>query len=211
VCPGGGYSCVCIEWEGYKVAKWLAEQGITAAVLKYRLPNGHPEVPLEDTVEALRTMRKYAAEIGYDAAKVGMMGGSAGGHLTAYTSNFAPSAERPAFAIMFYPVITSEQGYCHKGSFDHLLGRQATERERAYYSMETRVTKQTPPTLILTSDNDTLVPTVSSTRYYNALRKHGVEASMHIFPGGYHGFCMHPELEFYPLWQTLLLDWLKCR
>ena len=211
VCPGGGYSCVCIEWEGYKVAKWLAEQGITTAVLKYRLPNGHPEVPLEDTVEALRTMRKYAAEIGYDAAKVGMMGGSAGGHLTAYTSNFAPSAERPAFAIMFYPVITSEQGYCHKGSFDHLLGRQATERERAYYSMETRVTKQTPPTLILTSDNDTLVPTVSSTRYYNALRKHGVEASMHIFPGGYHGFCMHPELEFYPLWQTLLLDWLKCR
>ena len=211
VCPGGGYSCVCIEWEGYKVAKWLAEQGITAAVLKYRLPNGHPEVPLEDTVEALRTMRKYAAEIGYDSAKVGMMGGSAGGHLTAYTSNFAPSAERPAFAIMFYPVITSEQGYCHKGSFDHLLGRQATERERAYYSMETRVTKQTPPTLILTSDNDTLVPTVSSTRYYNALRKHGVEASMHIFPGGYHGFCMHPELEFYPLWQTLLLDWLKCR
>ena len=211
VCPGGGYSCVCIEWEGYKVAKWLAEQGITAAVLKYRLPNGHPEVPLEDTVEALRTMRKYAAEIGYDASKVGMMGGSAGGHLTAYTSNFAPSAERPAFAIMFYPVITSEQGYCHKGSFDHLLGRGATERERAYYSMETRVTKQTPPTLILTSDNDTLVPTVSSTRYYNALRKHGVEASMHIFPGGYHGFCMHPELEFYPLWQTLLLDWLKCR
>lgn len=211
VCPGGGYSCVCIEWEGYKVAKWLAEQGITAAVLKYRLPNGHPEVPLEDTVEALRTMRKYAAEIGYDSSKVGMMGGSAGGHLTAYTSNFAPSAERPAFAIMFYPVITSEQGYCHKGSFDHLLGRQATERERAYYSMETRVTKQTPPTLILTSDNDTLVPTVSSTRYYNALRKHGVEASMHIFPGGYHGFCMHPELEFYPLWQTLLLDWLKCR
>lgn len=211
VCPGGGYSCVCIEWEGYKVAKWLAEQGITAGVLKYRLPNGHPEVPLEDTVEALRTMRKYATEIGYDAAKVGMMGGSAGGHLTAYTSNFAPSAERPAFAIMFYPVITSEQGYCHKGSFDHLLGREATERERAYYSMETRVTKQTPPTLILTSDNDTLVPTVSSTRYYNALRKHGVEASMHIFPGGYHGFCMHPELEFYPLWQTLLLDWLKCR
>ena len=211
VCPGGGYSCVCIEWEGYKVAKWLAEQGITAGVLKYRLPNGHPEVPLEDTVEALRTMRKYAAEIGYDSAKVGMMGGSAGGHLTAYTSNFAPSTERPAFAIMFYPVITSEQGYCHKGSFDHLLGRQATERERAYYSMETRVTKQTPPTLILTSDNDTLVPTVSSTRYYNALRKHGVEASMHIFPGGYHGFCMHPELEFYPLWQTLLLDWLKCR
>ena len=211
VCPGGGYSCVCIEWGGFKVAQWLASQGITAGVLKYRLPNGNAIVPLEDTIEALRTMRKIAPEVGYDATKVGMMGGSAGGHLTGYTSNFAPIAERPAFAIMFYPVITSEAGYCHKGSFDYLLGKDATERERAYYSLETRVTKNTPPTLILTSDNDTLVPTVSSTRYYNALRKHGVEASLHIFPGGYHGFCMHPELEFYPLWQKLLLDWLKLR
>lgn len=209
VCPGGGYSCVCIEWEGYKVAKWLASQGITAGVLKYRLPNGNAIVPLEDTIEALRTMRKLAPELGYDAAKVGMMGGSAGGHLTGYISNFAPIGERPAFAIMFYPVITSEEGYCHKGSFDHLLGKQATERERAYYSLETRVTKNTPPTLILTSDNDTLVPTVSSTRYYNALRKHGVKASMHIFPGGYHGFCMHEDVAFYELWQTLLMDWLK--
>lgn len=209
VCPGGGYSCVCIEWEGYKVAKWLASQGITAGVLKYRLPNGNAIVPLEDTIEALRTMRKLAPELGYDAAKVGMMGGSAGGHLTGYTSNFAPIGERPAFAIMFYPVITSEEGYCHKGSFDHLLGKDATERERAYYSLETRVTKNTPPTLILTSDNDTLVPTVSSTRYYNALRKHGVKASMYIFPGGYHGFCMHEDVAFYELWQTLLMDWLK--
>lgn len=209
VCPGGGYSCVCIEWEGYKVAKWLASQGITAGVLKYRLPNGNAIVPLEDTIEALRTMRKLAPELGYDAAKVGMMGGSAGGHLTGYTSNFAPIGERPAFAIMFYPVITSEEGYCHKGSFDHLLGKDATERERAYYSLETRVTKNTPPTLILTSDTDTLVPTVSSTRYYNALRKHGVKASMHIFPGGYHGFCMHEDVAFYELWQTLLMDWLK--
>lgn len=209
VCPGGGYSCVCIEWEGYKVAKWLAEQGITAGVLKYRLPNGNPAVPLEDTVEALRTLRKLAGELGYDPAKVGMMGGSAGGHLTGYTSNFAPIDERPAFAIMFYPVITSEEGYCHKGSFDYLLGKNSTERERAYYSLETRVTKHTPPTLILTSDTDTTVPTVSSTRYYNALKKHGVPASLHIYPGGYHGFCMHDDVAFKPLWQTALLDWLK--
>lgn len=209
VCPGGGYSSVCIEWEGYKVAKWLASQGVTCGVLKYRLPNGHRQIPLEDTTEALRTMRKMASELGYDAQKVGMMGSSAGGHLTAYTSNFASFADRPAFAVMFYPVITGEEGLCHKGSFDHLLGIDASAYERAEYSMETRVTKHTPPTLILTSDNDTLVPTISSTRYYNALRKHGVKASLHIYPGGYHGFCMHDDVAFKPLWQQAMIEWIR--
>lgn len=209
VCPGGGYSSVCIEWEGYKVAQWLASQGVTCGVLKYRLPNGHREIPLEDTTEALRTMRKMASELGYDAQKVGMMGSSAGGHLTAYTSNFASFNDRPAFAVLFYPVITGEQGLCHKGSFDHLLGADATAYERAEYSLETRVTKHTPPTLILTSDNDTLVPTISSTRYYNALRKHGVKASLHIYPGGYHGFCMHDDVAFKPLWQQAMIEWIR--
>ena len=209
VCPGGGYSSVCIEWEGYKVAQWLASQGVTCGVLKYRLPNGHKEIPLEDTTEALRTMRKMAQELKFDPAKVGMMGSSAGGHLTAYTSNFAPIKDRPAFAVMFYPVITGEEGLCHKGSFDHLLGKEATAYERAEYSMETRVTTFTPPTLILTSDNDTLVPTISSTRYYNALRKHGVRASLHIFPGGYHGFCMHDDVAFKPLWQQAMIEWIR--
>ena len=209
VCPGGGYSSVCIEWEGYKVAQWLASQGVTCGVLKYRLPNGHKEIPLEDTTEALRTMRRHSKELGFDPTKLGMMGSSAGGHLTAYTSNFAPLADRPAFAVMFYPVITGEEGLCHKGSFDYLLGADATAYERAEYSMETRVNKLTPPTLILTSDNDTLVPTISSTRYYNALRKHGVKASLHIYPGGYHGFCMHDDVAFKPLWQQAMIEWIR--
>lgn len=209
VCPGGGYSSVCIEWEGYKVAQWLASQGVTCGVLKYRLPNGNREVPLEDTIEALRTLRKMAPELGYSPAKVGMMGSSAGGHLTAYTANFAPIAERAAFNVLFYPVITGEQGLCHKGSFDNLLGAEATAYERSEYSMETRVTKNTPPTLILTSDTDTIVPTISSTRYYNALRKQGVRASLHIFPGGYHGFCMHDDVAFKPLWQQAIIEWIR--
>jgi acetyl esterase/lipase len=83
VIPGGGYGCVCITYEGYKVGRWLAEQGITAAVLKYRLPNGHSEVPLEDAVEALRTVRKMSGELNIDPNKVGVMGSSAGGHLAA--------------------------------------------------------------------------------------------------------------------------------
>ena len=209
ICPGGGYRLLAMGHEGHQYAKWMAENGITTAVLKYRLPNGHKEIPLEDTTEALRTMRRRSKELGFDPTKLGMMGSSAGGHLTAYTSNFAPFADRPAFAVLFYPVITGEEGLCHKGSFDHLLGADATAYERAEYSLETRVTKNTPPTLILTSDNDTLVPTISSTRYYNALRKHGVQASLHIYPGGYHGFCMHDDVAFKLLWQQAMIEWIR--
>lgn len=209
ICPGGGYAVVCMSYEGVEMAKWLASQGITCGVLKYRMPNGHKEVPLEDAVEALRIMRRNAADLRIDPAKVGIMGFSAGGHLAAYTSNFAPEGEKPAFSILFYPVITGEDGLCHKGSFDNLLGTDATAAQRAEYSLETRVTRSTPPALLLLSDHDTVVPPISSTRYYNALKKHGIKASMHIYPEGWHGWGISPDFPYREAWQASLLDWLK--
>lgn len=209
ICPGGGYAVVCMSYEGVEMAKWLASQGITCGVLKYRMPNGHKEVPLEDAVEALRIMRRNAADLNIDPAKVGIMGFSAGGHLAAYTSNFAPEGEKPAFSILFYPVITGEDGLCHKGSFDNLLGADATAAQRAEYSLETRVTRSTPPALLLLSDHDTVVPPISSTRYYNALKKHGIKASMHIYPEGWHGWGISPDFPYREAWQAALLDWLK--
>ncbi len=209
ICPGGGYAVVCMSYEGVEMAKWLASQGITCGVLKYRMPNGHKEVPLEDAVEALRIMRRNAADLRIDPAKVGIMGFSAGGHLAAYTSNFAPEGEKPAFSILFYPVITGEDGLCHKGSFDNLLGADATAAQRAEYSLETRVTRSTPPALLLLSDHDTVVPPISSTRYYNALKKHGIKASMHIYPEGWHGWGISPDFPYREAWQASLLDWLK--
>lgn len=209
ICPGGGYAVVCMSYEGVEMAKWLASQGITCGVLKYRMPNGHKEVPLEDAVEALRIMRRNAADLRIDPAKVGIMGFSAGGHLAAYTSNFAPEGEKPAFSILFYPVITGEEGLCHKGSFDNLLGADATAAQRAEYSLETRVTRSTPPALLLLSDHDTVVPPISSTRYYNALKKHGIKASMHIYPEGWHGWGISPDFPYREAWQASLLDWLK--
>lgn len=209
ICPGGGYAVVCMSYEGVEMAKWLASQGITCGVLKYRMPNGHKEVPLEDAVEALRIMRRNAADLRIDPAKVGIMGFSAGGHLAAYTSNFAPEGEKPAFSILFYPVITGEEGLCHKGSFDNLLGADATVAQRAEYSLETRVTRSTPPALLLLSDHDTVVPPISSTRYYNALKKHGIKASMHIYPEGWHGWGISPDFPYREAWQASLLDWLK--
>lgn len=209
ICPGGGYAVVCIGYEGVDMAKWLASQGITCGVLKYRMPNGRKEVPLEDAVEALRIMRRNAAELDIDPAKVGIMGFSAGGHLAAYASNFAPEGEKPAFSILFYPVITGEDGLCHKGSFDNLLGADASAALRAEYSLETRVTRSTPPALLFLSDRDTVVPTISGTRYYNALKKHGIKASMHIYPKGWHGWGISEAFPYRDAWQASLLDWLK--
>ena len=208
VIPGGGYGCVCISYEGFMVGKWLAEQGITAAVLKYRLPNGHSEVPLEDAVEALRTVRKMSGELNIDPKKVGVMGSSAGGHLAAYTSTLAPEQDKPNFTVLFYPVITSQEDVTHRDTFLNLVGRNSSDYERAFFSLDARVTKTTPPALIFHSDADLVVPPVSATRYYNALKKHGVKAELHIYPNGWHGWVMHKEYEQYDKWQQSLLEWL---
>ena len=208
VIPGGGYGCVCITYEGYKVGRWLAEQGITAAVLKYRLPNGHSEVPLEDAVEALRTVRKMSGELNIDPKKVGVMGSSAGGHLAAYVSTLAPEEDKPNFTCLFYPVITSQEDVTHRDTFLNLVGRNSSDYERAFFSLDARVTKTTPPAIIFHSDADRVVPPVSATRYYNALKKHGIKAELHIYPNGWHGWVMHPEYEQYDKWQKSLLEWV---
>lgn len=209
ICPGGGYEAVCMTYEGVDAARWLAENGITCGVLKYRMPNGHREVPLEDAVEALRIMRSHADEWSFSADEVGIMGYSAGGHLAAYTSTFAPIGEEPAFSILMYAVITGEWGLTHEGTFNNLLGAGHTAADRAEYSPENRVTSRTPPALLMLSDDDKIVPPISSTRYYNALKKAGIEASLHIYPDGWHGWGMSSRFPYREEWQKAMLDWLR--
>ena len=204
VCPGGGYVRLAMEHEGFMVAQWLAENGIAAYVLKYRMPNGHPEVPLEDAVEALKSARK---DSGCD--KVGIMGFSAGGHLAAYASNFAPDGEKPDFAVLFYPVISSEPHAIHKGSFDALLGEDRSDELSKKYSLETCVTASTPATILLLSDDDSGVPPSGSAAYYEALKSNGVKASMHIFPEGGHGWGFRQDFAYHETWKALLLRWLS--
>lgn len=207
ICPGGGYARLAMDHEGFQMAQWLAANGISAAVLKYRMPNGHPEVPLEDAEQALRLLRGEVpgAEI-CRSEQVGIMGFSAGGHLAAYASTMG--AVRPDFSLLFYPVITANPG--HQGSFDRLVGREnRTPETDARYSLENQVTEQTPPALLLLSDDDRTVPPVSSTRYYNALKEHGIRASMHIYPTGGHGWGFYDSFAYKAQWQEALLDWLK--
>lgn len=208
ICPGGSYHGLAIGHEGLEMAKWLAENGITAAVLKYRMPNGHAEVPREDAEMALRIMRgqEPGAE-GFTASKVGIIGCSAGGHLAATISTLC--AEKPAFAILFYPVISGDPTITHKGSFDNLLGEGRTAEQTAPYWLENRVTEQTPPTLILFSDDDDAVPAANGARYYNALKAHGIKASLHIYPTGGHGWGFNDSFAYKAAWQAAALDWLE--
>ena len=208
ICPGGGYVKLCIDYEGYEMAQWFAEHGITAAVLKYRMPNGHPEVPLEDAVQDLRIMAGLeAGATGYTADKVGIVGSSAGGHLAAMASTIG--SFKPAFSVLFYPVITAVQGKRHQGSFINLLSEQRTPEQDAAYSLESRVTADTPPAILLLSDDDKTVPPVNSTLYYNALKAHGIEASMHIYPSGGHGWGIRDSFRYKAQWQDAVLDWLR--
>ena len=209
ICPGGGYAKLSMDQEGYMMAQWLAKNGITAFVLEYRLPNGHKEVPLEDTVEAIRVVRKKAKKYNIDPAKVGVMGFSAGGHLAASASNL-PSAElRPNFSILFYPVLTANNHTTHIGSFRNLLGRKHSESDANEFSMEKCVDENTPPTILILSDDDMSVPAGGAAIYYAALRYHGVKASMYIFPEGGHGWGNYDRFSYQKEWQHLLLRWLN--
>lgn len=208
LCPGGAYRRLAIDNEGYVMARWLAEEGITCAVLKYRMPNGHPEVPLEDACQAIRLLRGKVEGIPaeWQVKTVGIAGSSAGGHLAAMTSTMGE--ERPDFSLLFYPVITATEGQLHKGSFDNLLGKGRSKKQSTYYSLENRVTAQTPPAFILYADDDRTVPSVNGPLYYMALKKQGIRGSLHIFPYGGHGFGMRDTFHYKHAWMPLMLDWI---
>lgn len=191
VCPGGGYVVVSSVNEGSCAAKWLTDRGITAAVMKYRLPAGHDNVPLTDVLNAFRYCRGRSEEWGI--RQIGVMGFSAGGHLASTVSNYyTDDMTRPDFAVLLYPVITFETGVTHQGSVNSLVGTTCNPVKRQdlieYYSMENHVTEDTPPTFISVSSDDSIVPVENSIRYYNALLCHNVPVEMHLFPYGNHGW-----------------------
>ena len=182
--PGGGFTGLSIG--SGSTARWYASQGITAALVKYRLPNGgHNEATLEDAMGAVRYLRTRT-DLGIDPTKVGVTGSSAGGHIAAWVSNAMPDEEKPAFAIPLYPSITRTEFYSTKKCNYALLGKDYCYQDAVDMSVQNMVTRNTPPTLLLLCDDDTVVPSHSSVTYYEALIRHGVKASMHIYPSGGH-------------------------
>lgn len=209
ILPGGGYARTAMDHEGHQVAKWLNENGIAAVVLRYRMPNHHHEIPLLDAQRTYALMRENAAKWGFDPNKIGVMGFSAGGHLASTVStHFTTAEQRPAFSILFYPVITMLEGALHRGSRANLLGDAPTKELIDRYSNQKRVTAQTPPTILILADDDTSVPPSNSIDYYSALHANGVATEMHIYPNGRHGFGFKESFPYQSEMRATLLRWL---
>lgn len=220
ICPGGGYAMHAVAHEGHRIARYVSSHGIAAAVLEYRYaPYRHP-VPLLDAQRAIRLMRHHAAEWEFDPAQVGILGFSAGGHLTACAATLPPITEglagdaidalscRPDFAVPIYPVASIFEPYAHLGSRRNLLGEQATDMELvAALSPERHVSENTPPCLLIHTSEDQSVVPEHSIIFYQRLRQHNVPAELHIYEKGPHGIGLaqnHP-------WGPVLISWLKNR
>lgn len=224
--PGGGYSILAYEWEGTEFAKWLNSHGIAGIVVKYRLPlseslTNPKEVPLLDAQRAIRMVRHHAGEWGLNQGQIGIMGFSAGGHLASTlstqfdhhtereTDNIDTLPARPDFSILVYPVISFRDAGAHSGSRRNLLGESPSQEMIDRFSSEMNVTAETPPSFLVHSQDDQSVPVENSLLYYDALHRHGVKASMHIYPSGGHGFAFGTGKGSVEGWVSVLLEWLK--
>ena len=209
-CPGGGYAGLAMEHEGSGIAELLNPEGITVGVLKYRTPNQHPEVPMEDVLQGMKIMKAKAGELGYDASKIGIGGASAGGHLASTAAtHIKDESLKPAFQVLLYPVISMDETITHGGSRKNLVGENPTAEMIEYYSNDLQVTPQTPSAFIVVSNDDTAVPVENSMRYVTALQKNGVPVSFHVYPVGGHGWGVRPSFRYYPQWTEELKAWLK--
>jgi acetyl esterase/lipase len=178
---------------------------VTAALLKYRLPNGHKEAMLEDATGAVRYLRTRT-DLGINPSKVGISGNSAGGHLAAWTSNIMADEEKPAFAVLHYPAIDRVSPYYIKSKENNtnILGADFTLQQATDISAQNMVSRTTPPTLIMLCDDDIVVPPTSPVAYYEALIRYGVKASIHIFPKGGHSL-----KKYTPERNSIITDWLN--
>lgn len=210
MCPGGGYARLAMNHEGHDMAPWFNTQGITYVVLKYRMPNGHNEVPFSDVEQAIRLVRQNAAEWNINPAKVGIMGASAGGHLASTLATHYTSKEtRPDFQILLYPVITMDANFTHAGSRENLITKNPSADLIAKYSNELQVNAQTPQAFIALSSDDKAVLPQNSINYYLALLKHNVPATMHIYPTGGHGWGFRDNFTYKRQWTDELEKWLR--
>ena len=210
MCPGGGYSGLAMHHEGHDMASWFNTQGITYAVLKYRMPNGHHEVPLSDDEQDIRMVRKHAAEWGVNPQRVGIMGASAGGHLAASLATlYSSDKTRPDFQILFYPVISMQKGVTHGGSRKNLIGENPSQELEQKYSLERQVSPRTPQAFIMLSSDDDAVPPINGIGYFLALRDHKVPASLHAYPTGGHGWGFRDNFTYKRQWTEELEKWLR--
>jgi acetyl esterase/lipase len=220
VCPGGGYTMLNMNMEDIKVAQQLNTLGITAFVLKYRIPDDSTMVDksiglLQDAQRAIFILKTRAKEWNIDTARIGIIGFSAGGHLalsagTHFGKSFIENPSginlRPDFMILAYPVVSFTDSLAQKNSRAALIGKEPDAQKITYFSGELQVNSKTPPIFILHAGNDGVVSVKNSIALYLALQKNKVPAGLHIFPAGQHGFLKQPAKD---AWFGYCAQWLR--
>ncbi len=222
ICPGGGYRHLAFEKEGVKVAKWLNDLGITAFVLKYRLPSAlimkDPKWgPLQDAQHALRWVRINHKKWGLNPEKIGIMGFSAGGHLAATLlthynyetyQNEWPVSAKPNFGILVYPVVSMQDGITHAGSKQHLLGQNPEGKWENFFSLEKQAHSQMPPVYMVHAKDDKSVIPANSELLQKALNVQHVPNRLLLVESGGHGFGLGKDEES-SRWLKDCEQWLK--
>ena len=223
ICPGGGYGGLAVDHEGRQVAAWLNSLGVAGFVLEYRHHGRgyqHP-APMQDAQRAIRSVRARAEEFKIDSHRIGILGFSAGGHLASTagthfdrgdpsaTDPIARASCRPDFMVLCYAVIAFDEPYTHRGSQTNLLGKNPPAELVRSLSNEKQVTKDTPPTFLFSTDEDTAVPAENSVQFYLALRKAGVPAELHIFRAGRHGLGLAQQTAGTSEWPKCCENWLR--
>lgn len=229
VCPGGGYTALAIDKEGYAIAQRLNQAGVAAIVLKYRLPAGRPPVaegstplPIQDVQRAIRFTRAHATEWNIDPSRVGVMGFSAGGHVASTAATqfdagddsasydpIARQSSRPDFAVLMYPVVSMRDAPAHKGSRHNLLGENPPEKQIDRFSGELHVTDKTPPLFIVHAKDDKSVIVENSTKLAEAAKLANVPHELVLFEEGGHGFGLGPPGSECSAWPDRLLAWMR--
>jgi len=217
ICPGGGYRYVVVDREGHMLARYFQQRGFTVAVLKYRLPKpaamGPDDLPRSqlDALEALRFVRRHAAEWNVNPQRVGIMGASAGGHLACSTGVFgrADDQSRPDFVAALYPVITLGEPlpHVHLGSRTQLLGEMPAPALLEKYSLHLQARPDMPPYFFVHARDDKAVPPENSELMAKALVKVGVPAKCLIVESGGHGFALGRG-KASAIWPEEFLAWL---
>ncbi|MDT8760862.1 alpha/beta hydrolase [Sphingomonas psychrotolerans] len=224
ITPGGGYSRIVLDHEGYVLGRWLAAQGFAAYVLFYRLPGdgwkAGPDVALSDAQRAMRLIRARAIRDGLDPERVAAIGFSAGGHLcadlatrhAAKTYDPVDAADRlgarPFLAAPIYPVISMRAPVAHMGSRERLIGKDASAALEAAHSPDRNVSSSTPPCFLVHAEDDDVVPVENSLLFRAALKAAGVPVETHLFTAGGHGFGMTRAVgKPAGIWPELFLTW----
>lgn len=209
IIPGGGYAYVAGSYEGSDWGPFYNDLGFTAAVLRYNLPNGNPEVPLNDGRAALKYLRDNAEDLRIEPDLIGVMGFSAGGHLASTIATHLTGNELPAFQTLFYPVISMDSRYTHAGSRQNLLGDNPSAELVELYSNDLQVTEETPPAYLCWATDDSTVKPTNSLKYRTALRNAGVSVTAKTFSSGGHGFGFNPSFVYHSQMLKSLTEWLQ--